>query len=315
MTRMSRIVVIAGSGRSGTTWVQDAVATANNMKTLFEPLHPVAVPSAGRFACTYIDPNDDCPELRDFMDRVFSGNFRSLWANYRIRPDRFNPLNYSIPGVVHNLKKLSRHYRKYRGGGDHGMVVKFIRANLMLPWISRVYDHRILLLVRHPAAVVSSRLRLPNRDWYYRNALDRYLADNRLMRLFAGRYDLDVNRIDTPEAGLACIWCIENVLPLRWARQWGYTVAFYEHLMSNPVGEWDRIITGLGLEYCPDPDLLGMPSQQVSSNMRQKTFNESHLARWRENFTVDRIEEVKKVLDMFEVDCYQVEDDFPIRNA
>ena len=37
---MNDLLIIAGSGRSGTTWVLDAVAEANQLRTKFEPLGP-----------------------------------------------------------------------------------------------------------------------------------------------------------------------------------------------------------------------------------------------------------------------------------
>jgi hypothetical protein len=33
--------VVAGYGRSGTTWVQDVLAISNELRPVFEPLHPL----------------------------------------------------------------------------------------------------------------------------------------------------------------------------------------------------------------------------------------------------------------------------------
>jgi len=38
---MHGMKLIAGSGRSGTTWVLDALADANDLRPVFEPLHPM----------------------------------------------------------------------------------------------------------------------------------------------------------------------------------------------------------------------------------------------------------------------------------
>jgi hypothetical protein len=50
------IRIIAGSGRSGTTWVLDALAEANALRPVFEPLHPLAIPQARPFAYRYYRP-------------------------------------------------------------------------------------------------------------------------------------------------------------------------------------------------------------------------------------------------------------------
>ena len=47
-------IIIAGSGRGGTTWILDSIAEANNLRTIFEPLNTVFVPAAKPFAYRYV---------------------------------------------------------------------------------------------------------------------------------------------------------------------------------------------------------------------------------------------------------------------
>ena len=159
-----KTIIIAGSGRSGATWLQDRIAEANGLRTIFEPLHPVGVPEAGKFSFNYRDAAVDDPDLKKFMERVLTGNYRSLWMNYRIRPDRFNFFRVGISTAVFNARVLARNYKKYRVQGQHGLIIKFIRANLMLPWIIGQYDVKALLVTRHPCAVIASRLKLGGED-------------------------------------------------------------------------------------------------------------------------------------------------------
>ena len=84
-------LIIAGLGRSGTTWILDSLAEANGLATLFEPLHPNAVPHAKFFSNRYVRDDSYEPELSKFMDKVFSGDLRSVWAKYRVRPDSLLP--------------------------------------------------------------------------------------------------------------------------------------------------------------------------------------------------------------------------------
>jgi hypothetical protein len=83
---MKTSVIIAGSGRSGTTWVLDSLADVNRMRTVFEPLNPAGAPAAAPMAYQYIEAAADAPELMAFMERVFSGNMRCL---YELIGDRF----------------------------------------------------------------------------------------------------------------------------------------------------------------------------------------------------------------------------------
>jgi len=105
-------IIIAGSGRSGTTWVLDAIARANNLRTIFEPLNPVGHPSAKHLANRYVRDDTDFPELKRFMDKVFSGNLKSLWANYRIRPDRLRPNMHKSESLRQKLGSLKYNYTR-----------------------------------------------------------------------------------------------------------------------------------------------------------------------------------------------------------
>ena len=81
-------LVVAGSGRSGTTWVLDTIASENQLRTIFEPLHPVVVKGGLSNACRYLPDDVEDMQLRNFMEDVFLGNYHSMWTDYRVRPDR-----------------------------------------------------------------------------------------------------------------------------------------------------------------------------------------------------------------------------------
>ena len=302
-------VIIAGSGRSGTTWVQDSLARANNLQTIFEPLHPIGVPAAGEFAYKYYGADADDQNLKLFMDQVLSGNYRSLWMNYRIRPDRFNFVREGIPNAVYNFRRLIQHYNKYRVKGEHGFIIKFIRANLMLPWLVRQYNVRALYVTRHPCAVIASRLSLGGKDWTSQLSLDRYRDDPVVVRLIQHEFGVDITDSFSTVAALTCVWCIENLLAIKWANEAGYMVTSYEKLLLEPEREWERVIGGLGLLYVPGSALREKPSQQVSTKMQGKAFSESYLGKWRQSLTVDQINEISSVLDRFSCSIYSVDED------
>ena len=309
---MDKMVIIAGSGRSGTTWIQDSLADANGLRTIFEPLNPAGVPAAREFAYRYLVADADDRELKLFLDGVFSGTHRSLWANYRIRPSRFNFLRVGFSQAISNVRKLARHYRKYRDRGHEGVIVKFIRANLMLPWIVRQYRVPLLFVTRHPCAVIASRLKLGGSDWVSQHDLDRYRSAPDLVQLILDEFDVDINAAFSPIEALACVWCIENLLPVQWADDAGYMVTAYEKLLINDKDEWERVISGLGLSRVPESSHRVSPSQQVSKEMKEKTFSGTHLGRWRQILTDDQLNEILLVLDQFSCALYSVEKDFPM---
>ena len=307
-----KTVIISGSGRSGTTWVLDSLAQANRMRTVFEPLHPVGVPAARRFAYQYVDPEADFPELRAFMDPVLSGGMRSLWANYRIRPDRFNPLRNSPISVYLHIKKSVDLVKKYGfKPGLSGQIVKFIRANLMLPWLVKQYGLPTILVVRHPCAVIASRLKLSSADWSADKALGYYKGNRVIHQLIGERFGVDIDRPMSSVSALCCVWCIENVLPLQWAAQANYGVVSYENLLVKPETEWPRVIQRLELKNIPDEVVLKAPSQQSALDMRDRVFTPEHLDRWRKRYRPEELASVADMLERFGCDFYSVESAMP----
>ena len=313
---MTTPVIIAGSGRSGTTWVLDSLTEANRMRAVFEPLHPIGVPAARRFAHQYVEASANAPELKAFMDRVFSGRMHSPWANYRIRPDRFNPLRNSPISVYLHMRKSAHLLKTYAfRRGLSGQVVKFIRANLMLPWLIRQYGFPTILVVRHPCAVIASRLKLSSADWSAEKAVGRYRDDKAVADLIGDRFGVDLGRPMSPAAALACVWCIENELPLEWAEQEKYGVVSYEDLLINPATEWRKVVDYLGLTNIPGNDLLGTPSQQSSLDMRERKFTPAHIERWRSQLESKDIDDVAAMLEQFGTGMYSVDSAMPVKSV
>jgi len=282
------------------------------MNTLFEPLHPIGVKTAIPFAYHYIKANSDAPELKIFMDRVFSDDMHSLWANYRIRPDRFNVFRYGPKGALFNLLKFKKHYRRYSNNNKKGRVVKFIRANLMLPWLVQQYQLPTILMVRHPCAVIASRFRLPRVDWGAKTALDRYRANENVLHLIADRFNVDITEPMSAVSAMACVWCIENVLPVEWAADAGYKVIAYEHLLAQPETEWPGLVRMLGLKVTPGREILELPSQQVALNMLNNVFTPKHLDKWCDQLKSDDMDAIAIMLNRFGCAFYSVDSSLPL---
>ena len=315
-------IIIAGSGRSGTTWVLDAIAQANNLRTIFEPLNPAGVPSAKPLANLYVRDNEDCPELKRFMDKVFSGNLKSLWADYRIRPDRLRlnmhkaePLRQKLGSLKYNYETLATNYLRYRKDKSKSLAVKFIRANLMLGWLSANYQAKTLLVVRHPGAVIASKMRLGGPHWQYEPVLKQYCQDQKLVEDYLHKFKSTLARSLSPVEGHAVVWCIENALQPCNAEKSGQTVVFYENLFIDSDTEWRRIIKSLDLMHLPDKEILSQPSQQASTAMKSEIFDSGQFGRWMDDFSQKQLDELDAILKIFNVPFYTAAEPLPIRTT
>ena len=297
------------------------MAKANNYGTLFEPLHHEAVKAAQELGNLYIQPGTSHPALSQFMSSVIDGSLRSIWASVRVRPDRLLP----PPRVLLTRKGASeaaRGYgraisrwaaaREYRG---RPKVIKFIRANLMIEWIQAEYGLRSAIVVRHPCAVLASVCqRGDTEEWAYpaiKSLLMRYLGQAPLAE---GRLKekMDVlMSLDSMAEVHAATWCIENAHLIASDEHNKFPLACYEHLSTCEQPVWRKLADALSLEKVPDLDLLRRPSQQAGYARLRNEPESRRIATWQKILTDEQKAGVQSVLDLFDVDSYNVESPSP----
>jgi hypothetical protein len=312
---MSSIRFIAGSGRSGTTWIQDAIAEANGLRPVFEPLHPWISSVGERYAHRALGPNDSHPGLAEFLLKVGAGRGPRLWTQYRQQtrwlfppPARFSTRQDMVRVARHWLKFLSEIPRMTRDGFRRDALVKCIRANLMLPWIARHLECRVILVMRHPGAVVESELR---GGWTAAYAIERYRADPTLHRLTGGRYREMLSRQLGPVESLALRWVIENQWVAESAQLSGVPVFHYESLRSSERSEWARLCSALGVARVPEVSSLMRPSQQSGAGRTMIPIELSESPRWMRALTDLQKEQVSSVIEAVGLDTYSMSEALP----
>jgi hypothetical protein len=206
-----------------------------------------------------------------------------------------------------------RQYRNCRKWRERPrIIVKCIRANLMLAWIAERFHAKIVLLVRHPGAVVESKLRLGGISWDPAQMLDTYRRDERLQELRGGLYWDLLHGDLTPAQALALLWCIENQVPMAESTANGYLVVHYEDLVDQGPPVWDRISRFLGLQSDGwDDSLLTRPSQQASNVWQGQDAVRSH-ANWLNRISPDALAEIDAMLEMTEEKVYRAREPRPM---
>lgn len=301
---MNSFRLIAGSGRSGTTWVLDALADANECRPVFEPLHPYLSAIGRQYAHRAIAAGEEHPELVQFLSEIAAGRGLTLWTRYR-RQWRWllpPPANFA---TRRDAGRVWRHWGKLLREAPHltaaswrrEPIVKCIRANLMLDWLARGEGWRVVLIVRHPGAVIESELR---GSWNADFALDRFRADAKLHELTGGRYLRLLERQKTPVEALAARWVIENQWVVERAKTSGVTVIHYEDLRESPLPCWNLLVSALELQRVPDDSLVAKPSQQ-SAPGDCKSRAVAPPSRWQSALTDEQTGSIQRVLD--EVEC------------
>lgn len=317
---MSKLRLIAGSGRSGTTWVLDSMADACALRPVFEPLHPSDTDTGREHTHTYLTREHSKPELKKLFSDAMDGSSRSSWTSYRIVSRelwRFRPVSARrLSRTLRRWQNLLQRAWQYRERERREeALVKCIRANLMLDWISKNFDAHIVLLLRHPCAVVESQLRFAE-AWDPYSRLDVYRSDSQLMSGALKEFHDLLHRPLSHAEALATIWCIETHIPLSQAESNGYTVVHYEELLEDPQTEWQRIAAGLKVDRVPDAEIVSAPSQQAAIRLRNDTTESSDYsasyAKWRGRLEESSVEEIQGILHAFGIKIYNVDSDRPV---
>jgi hypothetical protein len=210
-------VFLAGSGRSGTTWISGVINHQGAYRLVFEPFHPGRVRIMQHFRRKqYLRPGDRREEYLGPARAALTGELRSLWT------DRFNE------------RLLARR-----------RLIKEIRANLLLGWIHANFPGMpMVLLLRHPCAVVASRLALGWGD-----VLTETMEQEELVEDFLLPVETEIRAARDPFERHLFSWCIENYVPLRQFGPGEIHLAFYEEFLVRPERELRRLFSFLGEDF------------------------------------------------------------------
>jgi hypothetical protein len=251
---------VSGTARSGTTWLSDLIASQIPSRILFEPFNPNLVADYRQFQYfQYMRPGTEDQAFFSFAQKIFMGEIRNRWI------DRQN----------------ERIFSKFR-------LVKEIRANLALKWLHDNFPEvPILFILRHPCAVVLSRMEL---GWATDSDIQPFLLQPQLLEDHLGPY-LDLIRTAANiEEKHAVIWSVCNLVPLMQFRPGEWNVVFYENLCRQPEVELAWILEAIGYER-------KTPLLNVSNQPSQTTRAASAVV-----MGTDRIEGWKKKLSRAQID-------------
>jgi hypothetical protein len=265
-------ILIAGTGRSGTTWLADIIASQKPYRIMFEPFHSEKIIGFSRFHYfQYMRPTQDNKELYEYCHNVFTGNIKDSWIDRQI--DHLNP--------------------RYR-------LIKDIRANLFLKWISEKFPQLpILFIVRHPCAVVLSRMKL---GWATDTDIAPLLEQTALVDDFLFDKMKIIHRSRTDEEKHAVIWCISNLVPLKQFSSGGLNIFFYENLCLQPEVEIPKIFQAVKHEYQASAfDQLKKPSTTTTRNSAVITGVDK-VTRWQRELGSKQTHKILSIVENFELD-------------
>ncbi len=272
-------ILLAGSGRSGTTWVSRNIINYNNeYRYMFEPFHPARVAEVSHFRNRqYIRPDNKDEKYLNAARAIFTGQVRNKWT------DR------------HNTKFVS-----------DKRLIKDIRVNLALKWIQNNFPGMpIILLFRHPCAVASSEIQQKWLTW-----TDELAAQPELMEDYLYPFSKQIHEAKDVFDKHVFLWCMENYVALKQFRKGEIHLAFYENFCVNPHDEIKKMFDFLGKKNGSAEEVNLDKSASKGFHTRHPD-KESLINGWRKHVTEDQTNRAMEILSLFGLDKIYTKDLMP----
>jgi hypothetical protein len=266
---LRRSILVAGAARSGTTWLGDLIASQIPCRILFEPFNPRLVPQYRNFHYfQYLRPGLEYPAFRTFAQEVFTGKLRNRW-------------------IDHQNERVVSEYR----------LIKEIRANLALKWLHDNFPEiPMLFLMRHPCAVVSSRMEL---DWATDNDIEPFLSQPDLIDDHLGPYLHLIENAKTAEEKHAIVWSVSNLVPLKQFKTGELKLVYYEDLCTQPQAAMIFISDSIGQRFLASViDTIDQPSQTARVTSAVVTGVDK-ISSWRNKLSPPQIDNILGIVDQF----------------
>lgn len=271
-------ILLLGTGRSGTTWLASLLARPFRYRLLFEPFMAHQVPGADSIADIYYQPDDIPDHVASFCFKALNDEINSKWiaqgSNRKFRMHRW------------------RFWPKVR-------ICKDIRSNLFIPAYRAIFgfDLPIIVLMRHPGAVVESFLRVKF-PWAF--DVSRLLQQG----AFQEMYGIPLKKLQAVAGSdvekLMVRWVVENGYLLANADHLKIHIVYYEDLRVNPVNQIKRICRKVGIDVVDNlAELVSKPSYTTHPQSAIYNFSKPH---WSEMLPAGAINSIWRVLDIAEVE-------------
>ncbi|MCS4086110.1 hypothetical protein GGQ10_000909 [Salinibacter ruber] len=285
-------IVIAGTARSGTTWLAQILSTVPGYPVIWEPLHRHTAPTAAESGIEwheYVSENDKSNKTK-YIDGIWNGEHLSTEIVSRVL---LRPLEYL----------------RFRG-----FIIKTVNGLGVTPYVSQKDKTKLVILVRHPCSVVSSKiekggwenLRINGENPYPKYFLDKYPKIGEIYE-----------SIDSIEERLALDWAASYTVPFFELEKGEAYFLFYEKLISKVGHELNSLFSYLNindkyLSKAVESANLASPTTEPNSTLRR---GRDQLRKWSDKLTLDQIDRITNVVCQTRVgELYDGDHFIPVMN-
>lgn len=287
-----KAIVILGFSRSGTTFLLEALAALSGRRSVFEPtsdlnpqalsfLHPhiYALDDGRRWrtGVPYRAPAQRDPALEAYMADVLRGNVHTVYAR---------------------LNRTPASYRTIQ------VIVKDVQANLFAAWLAKTFGAKIILLYRHPCAVVDSVLHVwpwwPQAGQFLAMFLDQPRLIDDWLTPHMDRIQAE-NRDALARAALG--YSIAYAVPFAQVERGDFNplLVRYEDLVLDPEASFARVCAFAGAPFDMDTirRVLDTPSRSSIAKARVRATPRERVYGWQDTLAPEDIDRIVRIVRGF----------------
>jgi|TARA_Y100000294_G_scaffold81209_1_gene76293 hypothetical protein len=305
-------ILVTGSHRSGTTWVGKILKTAPNVFYIHEPLTPNSITRAVLsfdLWYTYFNPLKDYHQIERVLQKLFEGSYPISWV-FHFRK-KIPHTDYRNLNCI-NDDKFDYKYIKWRLN-TYMDSLKIRKSDSIIPlikdpialtaaeWLYEKWQCRNVILMRHPAAFVSSLKRL---DWRFN--FENFTKQPELIDRFLSTIRSEIeDPPNDPIAEASLVWKCLTMIILDYQEiypEWIYIR--HEDLSRDPMNTFEQLCSKLDLDITEkvkteiEKTSSTRNPQDVSSDSRVHQMHrdsKANISSWKKRLSQSEIEVVKKI--------------------
>lgn len=238
---LSRPILITGSHRSGTTWLGKSLALSQELRYVEEPfnlsINKGRPPLYLKYWFHYISENSP-----NYAPEAFAKAFglKTAYLKQLASAQSLKQLYWELLHCWELWKQNRRHVRP---------LIKDPLAFFSAPWIHKQYQAEVIVLTRHPAAYVSSVLKM---NW--RHDYKHFLNQPALIRDYLKPFEEKIIFLSQNEhsaiENAVWIWNMIAHVTLVFKEQYpNWHFLCYEDLASEPLCSMEKLYNKLGLVF------------------------------------------------------------------
>lgn len=235
-------ILLTGIHRSGTTWVGRMISEAEEIHYIDEAFTPSKKHINNPINKWYIDveflSNNKKGLIKNYLlKQAFSRNYSFL--NHFINFKKYNLKQYIYKTPENLTNQFSYNKRP---------LFKDPIALFSTEWFYKTFNSKVIIIIRHPAAFISSAL---SKEWGF--PVDEFKLQKNLIDTYLNIYKEELNFIDSRSNLLLQNILAWNLIYTRVKQyiekypQWFYVK--HENLITNPINEFEKIFNYLDIEF------------------------------------------------------------------